>query len=149
MDAPLHELLQNLHMATSAKSPALIELRLEEAPTIPPEAKIALYRVAQEALNNVLKHSGARHVGLTLGVTPPVRDEHKEVSWHGTVRMRIEDDGRGFNMGQSSQGRLGLETMRERAAGVGAALEIKSKPGEGTLVDVTWSGSAPPKKAVG
>ena len=147
IETPLHELLQTLQMATSAKSRAIIVMRLDQAPDLPPEAKIALYRVAQEALNNVLKHAGARHAYIILNVTPVVSDTQQQGSWHGTVTMQISDDGRGFDVTLPSQGRLGLETMRERAAGIGAVLEITSKPGVGTLVVMTWSGQVTPVEA--
>ena len=60
--------------------------------------------------------------------------------WNGTIRLEIIDDGKGFEPFGAGQGRLGLEAMRERAAGIGASLDIISKPGEGTRVVVIWTG---------
>jgi PAS domain S-box-containing protein len=89
-----------------------------------PEAEINLYRVAQEALNNVSKHAGARNVAVLL----ERRDDH--------VVLVVEDDGEGFNPGRSVEGErgMGLLNMRERAEQVGGALEIESEPGAGTTV---------------
>ena len=95
-------------------------------PELPADVRVALYRIAQEALNNVAKHSGARHasVGLTCE--------------DGAVRLTIADDGSGFDTVAPS-GQLGLGIMRERADAVGAALDLRSAPGQGTTVTVTWS----------
>ena len=56
--------------------------------------------------------------------------------------MRIADDGRGFDPAQVARGRLGIASMRERTAGIGATLNVTSSPGEGTQVVVSWSGGA-------
>jgi signal transduction histidine kinase len=84
----------------------------------------ALYRIAQEALNNVAKHSRARRVELILERRPDC------------VLLIVEDDGVGFvdaNGGNTRRG-YGLVGMQERAALVGASLEIESTPGKGTTV---------------
>jgi two-component system CheB/CheR fusion protein len=92
---------------------------------LPPEVEINLYRIAQEALNNISKHSEATGVDVLL----ERRDQH--------VALIVEDDGKGFEPdgGAKPDGkRIGLLNMRERAAYVGARLEIESAPGEGTTV---------------
>jgi two-component system CheB/CheR fusion protein len=89
------------------------------------DAEIVFYRVAQEALNNVLKHAHATRVDVL--VEP--RD--------GTVRMVIEDNGVGFEVGDREDARdkgIGIIGMRERAALVGGTLQIESQPGQGTSV---------------
>jgi signal transduction histidine kinase len=89
------------------------------------DAEIVFYRVAQEALNNVLKHAHATRVDVL--VEP--RD--------GTVRMVIEDNGVGFEIGDREDARdkgIGIIGMRERAALVGGTLQIESQPGQGTSV---------------
>ena len=91
-----------------------------------PEGEVAFYRIAQEALNNVVKHAHASRVDVLL-------DAHD-----GSVVLVVEDDGVGFDPDdalQSDRG-LGLLGMRERAALVGASLDIESTPGEGTSVFV-------------
>jgi PAS domain S-box-containing protein len=92
-----------------------------------PEVEINLYRIAQEALNNIAKHAQAAQAGIIL---------QKEV---GSLAMIIEDNGVGFTLGASpdSNGRrLGLVGMRERAALIGGTFEIESGPENGTTVFV-------------
>jgi two-component system CheB/CheR fusion protein len=99
------------------------------------EAEIAFYRIAQEALNNVLKHAHAARVDILL----EARDS--------SVVMVIEDDGIGFDQGDRDllDNGIGLAGMRERAALIGGALDIESAPGKGTTLFVR----APPAAAVG
>jgi two-component system NarL family sensor kinase len=93
-----------------------------------PDLETALYRVAQETLNNVGKHAGASRVTVSLG------------SENGSVRLRINDDGIGFNPVAASrllsEGHFGLAGMRERVEMVGGQLRIDSAPGQGTTIDV-------------
>jgi len=96
---------------------------------LPTEARIALYRIAQEALNNVVKHSRASRATVEL---------HCEA---GYARLRISDDGRGFDAVTVPHGHLGLDIMRERAQAIGAELRIESQSGQGTHVLVEWHGS--------
>ena len=95
----------------------------------PAYAEIALYRVVQEALNNVLKHAQAQHVSLVL--------EYRG----GRVLAIIEDDGCGFNVDAAlnapvAERRLGLTGMRERVESAGGTLGIESSPGVGTTLVV-------------
>jgi PAS domain S-box-containing protein len=96
---------------------------------LPTEVETALYRVAQEALTNARKHSGATRVHVTLA-RPRAR----------RVRLEVRDFGRGFDPSASSQNtagpgeKVGLSSMRERVALLGGVLELKSKPGVGTNV---------------
>src|SRR5437773_283204 len=88
-----------------------------------PEAAVALFRIAQEALNNVAKHAGARQVRIEL-----VGDAEEIV-------MRVVDDGAGFDPAAAARGkRWGMKTMRERAEAAGGRLEVDSAPGAGTTV---------------
>jgi len=83
-----------------------------------------LFRIAQEALNNVIKHAHASHVNLRLHLAEPY--------W-----IEIKDDGRGFNVQQAhGGGRLGLASMRERADEIGWETQIQSSPGVGTNIRV-------------
>ncbi|MFD0276786.1 GAF domain-containing sensor histidine kinase [Kitasatospora sp. NPDC127111] len=99
---------------------------------LPPTQEAALLRVAQEALHNALRHSGARRVTVTLAGTPA----------RGAV-LRIRDDGRGFDPESVRRaGRhLGLASMRDRAAAVGGSLTLDSAPGAGTLVEMEVPGA--------
>ncbi|HVL82992.1 MAG TPA: GAF domain-containing sensor histidine kinase [Pseudonocardia sp.] len=94
------------------------EIRLPEA------RELALYRIAQEALQNVVKHSGAAHARLTFAVAGT------------TARLDIVDDGCGFDAAEKSDG-YGMHSMAERADLVGGTLTVRSRPGEGTAVSVT------------
>jgi PAS domain S-box-containing protein len=88
------------------------------------EIETTLYRIAQEALNNIAKHARAGHVEIIL----ERRSDH--------ISLIVEDDGVGFDPGEMNGGRrgFGLQGMQERAALVGATLHIESAPGEGTTI---------------
>ena len=120
----LAELLRQLTQAIGGRSRLPIALTIEGERPLPPEIQIALYRIAQEALNNISKHAGASQVTLTLAFLPQ------------TVRLTIEDNGRGFDPADTPHQSLGLGIMRERAQKIGAVLTINSQIGEGTLVTV-------------
>lgn len=98
----------------------------EPSPRLPAECEIALYRIAQEAWNNVLKHAKAGRVTVTLAEED------------NTLSMLIEDDGRGFDPADRVPGSpaLGLTTMRERAEAIGAVLELDAAPGEGVQLSL-------------
>ena len=99
----------------------------------------ALYRIAQEALNNVVKHADARRVRVAL------------VYRHRGVLLSVCDDGQGFGQHTVAPDTFGLTIMGERAAGFGARLRIRSRPGRGTAVPVGWfppdAGNAEPGAA--
>jgi len=93
------------------------------------EVKSVFYRVAQEALNNVAKHSGARQVELRLECQP------------GQMNLTIQDDGLGFEPDSLPPGHMGIAIMRERASSIGASLMIESQVGRGTTVELDWKSS--------
>ncbi len=93
---------------------------------LPADVQIALYRIAQEAFNNIVKHSRASQAKVSLHNEP------------GRVRMRISDDGNGFDPDTASAHHLGLDIMRERAEAIGAMLSIESQPSHGTRIEVEW-----------
>lgn len=94
------------------------------------DAQLVVYRVAQEALSNAARHSGATHVEVRLRRTEA-----------GDVVLEIADDGRGFAFDQSERG-LGIGGMRERALLVGAELTIESRPDHGTTVRLDLPGES-------
>jgi signal transduction histidine kinase len=103
-----------------------LEMRLEPLPERPdPAVELACFRIAQEALTNILRHSKAKHVTLTLA--PDVAGEN--------LHLAVTDDGQGFRPGEI-QG-LGLVTMRERAQQLGGSLHIDTAPGKGTRMSLT------------
>lgn len=138
--APLHELLPHLATMTGAKIGSVVHTDLERVPLLPPDVQVALYRIVQEALNNIVKHAHAQHVALQLQMSPRVCDNGH--AWQGSITLGIADDGQGFDVALASNSHFGLETMRERAASIGAALSITSQPGMGTQVQVTWNSGA-------
>jgi signal transduction histidine kinase len=89
-----------------------------------PEIEVAIYRIAQEALTNVVKHAGAERVEVRIA--DPDSDE-------GHVLIEVTDDGRGFDPGDADRG-FGLLGMRERVTLVRGELELQSRPGKGTTV---------------
>ena len=105
-----------------------IESTLEERLPLPIEE--VLYRISQEALHNVVKHAGAHQVRLELGRIA------------NGVRLRITDDGKGFDPGRVPDGHLGLAGMRVRADKIGARFSVKSVPGEGTTIEVVVPNAA-------
>jgi two-component system sensor histidine kinase UhpB len=94
-------------------------------PRLDDETEIAVYRVAQEALGNALRHADARSIDLLLRTDD------------GRLVLEVRDDGRGFDRGMRRTDSLGLASMEERALALGGRLEVVSAPGEGTLVRLT------------
>ncbi|MBC7870187.1 MAG: hypothetical protein H7Y09_05060, partial [Chitinophagaceae bacterium] len=93
------------------------------------ETESVLYRIAQEALNNVAKHAHARHVEVVLE------------SGENKIVMSVQDDGRGFalpahDLTEHSTKSLGLKIMAERAQALGGTFEISAAPGSGTRIEV-------------
>lgn len=103
----------------------LANLEVTLSRSLPQEVEDGLYRIAQEALNNVLKHAGAQKVSIIISQTETI------------THLMIMDDGRGFNpLAVKRNGGLGLKSMKERAIGIGAEISIDSRPGEGTIVSL-------------
>lgn len=125
----LPELLQQLADGFASRSSTVIHTELSQIEPLPLQVRIAFYRIAQEALNNVYKHSQATH--LTLQLTQD----------NSTTVLRIEDNGTGFNMATTTPGH-GLEIMRERAAEIAAELQIETNPAQGTSIKLVWEDPA-------
>jgi nitrate/nitrite-specific signal transduction histidine kinase len=129
-DAKLPDLLRQLSEAVVGRWRIPVDLRLESAMDIPSEVGVAMYRIAQEALNNVAKHSGAEQAVVSLS------DQRQ--GERDALELLVQDDGCGFDPADARTGRLGLGIMAERAESIGALLEIQTSPGEGTRVRVVW-----------
>jgi nitrate/nitrite-specific signal transduction histidine kinase len=129
-ETSLPDLLRQLSEAVIGRARIPIDVSLEAGEQIPPEVAVALYRIAQEALNNVAKHAGAGHAAVRLS------ESHE----HGaaTLELTVQDDGCGFDPADTRAGRLGLAIMAERAESIGADLELRSACGAGTRVHVAW-----------
>lgn len=96
------------------------------------DAQLVVYRVAQEALSNAARHSGAKRVEVRLQRTVASKRGSSSAEGGG-VLLEVSDDGRGFAFDESERG-LGIGGMRERALLIGAELTIESRPGRGTTV---------------
>jgi signal transduction histidine kinase len=132
----LEDLLAQLTEAITSRSKLPFQLYIERIPTLPQEVHTSFYRIAQESLNNVVKHAQASQVSISLSATPSILDSSED--WKGKVIMTIRDDGRGYSLQNGQTEHLGLEIMRERAAIIGASLLIDSQPGKGTEVTLVW-----------
>jgi signal transduction histidine kinase len=129
IDTPFSQLLHQLAEASSSRGSLQINVDAEGDGPLPPDLQIGLYRIAQEALNNINKHANASRVDVRF------RRRSREVD------LRITDDGRGFDTSSTLPGHFGLSIMRERARALGARLRLESSPGSGTRVDVHWRGA--------
>jgi len=136
-DAELGDLLRQLAESITGRARVPVTVAVEGECTLPPEAKVALYRIAQEALNNVAKHAGASQATVSLRCTPPFPPEIGGEQ-RGSVEFHVSDDGRGFDPESIPPESLGLGIMRERAEAIGATLVIESQVGQGTRVVVIW-----------
>jgi PAS domain S-box-containing protein len=112
--------------AFSKRHDILVGIRSSAVPTdLPPDVAICLYRISQEALNNVAKHASTRAANVSIAGS----DDQ--------VELIIEDSGKGFDLGAShSLGGVGLSSMQERARLIDADFAISSTPGQGTRVSV-------------
>jgi signal transduction histidine kinase len=106
------------HLASNFQMTGKLETRLS------PDAETTIYRIAQEAVTNIVKHAHASRVDVVLEVAPD------------SLLLIIEDDGIGFDpgIGDNHTTGIGIRGMRERCALIGATLQIESTPGKGTAV---------------
>lgn len=129
--AALRDLLRQLVDAAAGRGQLAVTLELSGDGQDPPlSVKTAFYRIAQETLNNVVRHARARHVWLRLDR----RAEH--------LSLTLIDDGVGFDPAAVTGDHHGMAIMRERAAEVGASVSVASSAGAGTTVVVRWPGTA-------
>jgi len=128
-DQSLGQLLNTLAEATRARSNMAVSLSIEGDRELPADVTMTLYRIAQEALNNVINHAEATQVDITL------------LNELERVVLRIRDDGRGFDPQVVPAGHMGLSIMAERASKIGADLQIQSQPGRGAAVSIAWPAS--------
>jgi PAS domain S-box-containing protein len=120
-DTDLGDLLRLLGNAFTGRTNVPVVVKVTGEGTLPAEAQVVLYRICQEALNNIAKHAKASNVEIDVMHEP------------GALELHIRDDGRGFDSAeQTPPGHYGLSMMRERAETVGALLTIISQPGHGT-----------------
>lgn len=127
----LGALLRQLGEAAAGREGLAVRVNVSGDQRLPAEAHITFYRIAQEALNNIVKHARASAVTLELCC--------QNIGEGPVVEMSVSDDGRGFDPLDVPPGRLGLSSMAERAGAIGAELTITSKPGHGTRIRVLWT----------
>ncbi len=126
MEAEVHELFHHLCDAFSGRTMVSVNCDVKVECDLLADVKVALYRIAQEALNNIAKHSQASQVEMSL------------ICKAGGAVMEIRDNGRGFEIASVPADHLGLNIMRERADSINAQLTLNTEPGEGTRVRVVW-----------
>jgi signal transduction histidine kinase/ligand-binding sensor domain-containing protein len=126
-ETALPDLLRQLVEAVIGRARLPVELTIDGVCCIPPEVQVVFYRIAQEALNNIVKYAKASKVVVGLRLQ------------EDGLRLSVMDDGVGFDISAVPPNHLGLRIMRERAEAIGAKLSLYSHSGEGTQVTVTWN----------
>ncbi len=132
VEIDLADLLRQLADGVTGRARVAVTLTIEGQAELPPDVKIAFYRIAQEALNNVAKHAQAQHIQITLTCGPDL------------ISLAVVDDGLGFAFETILPTHLGLGIMRERAEDIGAILTVVSMPDQGTTISVQWSNGPVP-----
>lgn len=124
IEAKPKELLQHLMDAYTGRSGIPIQYteKIDPKTDLNGDQKLVIYRVAQEALNNIAKHASPTEVKIMFHVEP------------GKINLMIEDNGVGFDPEKVEANHFGIGFMSERAEGIGAQIKILSQPDEGTLV---------------
>jgi PAS domain S-box-containing protein len=117
--------IEGLCRDVTAQHQVEVQFRHQQVPSgVSPDVSLCLYRIAQESLRNVTRHSGATHASIELTGNDDV------------LRLQIADGGRGFETTDTRQAGLGLVSMRERVHFVGGQIVIHSAPGQGTRIGV-------------
>jgi signal transduction histidine kinase len=124
--ADFETLIHQLGDTLTGRSRIPVDIVIDENLDLPTEVRIVFFRIVQESFNNILKHSEASVVKVSV-IGKPDR-----------VLLKISDNGRGFNPQRVSDGCMGIHIMRERLAGIHADLQIESSPGKGTKLISIW-----------
>lgn len=135
-EASLDELLGQLAEVVTGRTGVPVEVTVEGQCELPSDVHVALYRIAQEALNNVVKHAHASQVEVSLRCTATPDGPNDGVQQRAELLVR--DNGRGFDPSGVPPDRLGLGIIHERVQAIGAMLEIDSQPDLGTQITVVW-----------
>jgi signal transduction histidine kinase len=125
-DANLGDVLHQLGEAVTGRARLPVTVTVMGEEQLPPDVRVAFYRIAQEAMHNTIKHAHASQVEMSLYLTAQ------------DTTLRICDNGRGFDAGNVDGGHFGLRIMGERAEAVGAVLDVESQPGHGTTITIRW-----------
>ena len=127
IEIPLPTLLRQLTDALIGRARLDIQLHCSGERDLPPDVQVGLYRIAQESLNNIVKHSRATQAVVSLHISD-------------TLRLTVADNGQGFDVSTVTPDHIGLRIMRERAEAIGAQFKVESAPGEGTRISVIFVG---------
>ena len=125
-DADLSDLLRLLVNSFTGRTNIPATINVVGQGALPADVQVAIYRICQEALNNVAKHARAGRVKIDLN--------HEGTA----IELSIHDDGQGFDPEQTTSGHYGLTMMHERAEAVGALLSVTSQLGHGTVLTLRW-----------
>jgi signal transduction histidine kinase len=125
-EVPIRQLLQNVVEATESRAGVRVTLTLNGGSALAPNVHEAVYRITQEALNNIVRHAKASNAWVRLHVDP------------SHARLLVGDDGCGFDPASVDSSHFGLRSMRERADDSAGQFFLKSTAGEGTTVTVEW-----------
>ncbi|MBI5965809.1 MAG: GAF domain-containing sensor histidine kinase [Chloroflexi bacterium] len=143
-EARLEELIKQLTQGVSGRIRADIQVHIEGEAVLPTDVKLAFYRIAQEALNNISKHSGADKVEIELISIPALLTKKRrqaglvQQQFSQSIFMLIRDNGSGFDPKSVLGEHLGLGIMQERASNTQFNLSIRSEPGQGTEISLHW-----------
>jgi PAS domain S-box-containing protein len=127
----LGHLFKTLTESVRTYTRATVTLKVDGDHKLPEDVTMSIFRIVQECMNNITKHSEASQINIWL------------CSDREGVEINISDDGRGFDPESIPTGHLGIGIMRDRAQQIGANLKIESEPGSGSLVILTWTNQAP------
>ena len=126
-ETEITDLLNQLREAFIGRTGIPVEIDIRGECALPIEVKVTVYRVVQEALNNISKHARASRCQISLRCQ------------ESGFNLRVIDDGRGFDPGTAAAESLGLGIMEERAEGIGARLVVNSELNRGTEVSLEWN----------
>jgi ligand-binding sensor domain-containing protein/signal transduction histidine kinase len=126
-EAELDELIRQLAESTTGRARIPVEVEFAGECDIASDEKVVIYRITQEALNNIIKHAEANHVVIRIEC-----DAAK-------VELTVEDDGVGFDPDSVLPDHLGLSIMKERAESISATLSVNSEPKTGTCIKLAWN----------
>ncbi|MBK8020042.1 MAG: GAF domain-containing protein [Chloroflexi bacterium] len=129
-DEKLGDLIRQTAGIITNRTGLNISVQIAEQEPVPPDVHFALYRVVQEALNNIVFHASASRVEVYFS------------SHSGRVELTVHDNGLGFDPTDIEPGHLGLSIMYDRVQNIGGTIETISRKGEGTLIKVVWTDPA-------
>ena len=126
VNTDLGNLLTQMVEGLAGRTTARVDLSTEGVGLLPPDVQTAVFRITQETINNILKHSKADSVQIRF------------VNQQQGIQLSIEDNGCGFDLSKVANERMGLRIMRERAESIHADFEIISQLGAGTKIHLNW-----------